>query len=215
MQAVIFDMDGVLVDSERVCLEAFRYAGEKNGVADAERMAVLGLGLTDPAWEALFYAEFGNGEEALALLRDTEAYIARFYSANPVPPKKGLRRVLPALRAAGYRLAVASSSPRETVYYRLEGAGVRDAFDVIVTGDMLRHSKPHPAIYLEAARQLGCDPRDCYAVEDAPSGLRSATAAGCKTIFIPDLWRPETEEPGLYVARLADLDALGNYLGLQ
>lgn len=86
MNAVIFDMDGVLIDSERVVLEAFRYAGEKTGVPNAERMAIIGLGLNDNAWMARFMQEFGA--EADAVLKYSEEYMAHFYATSAAPAKR-------------------------------------------------------------------------------------------------------------------------------
>lgn len=90
MNAVIFDMDGVLVDSERVVWESFRYAGEKTGVPDVERMAIIGLGLNDDAWIKRFRQEFGADSDRI--LEHEEAYLQNFYANGAAPAKKGAQR---------------------------------------------------------------------------------------------------------------------------
>ena len=108
MNAVIFDMDGVLVDSERVVWESFRYAGEKTGVPDVERMAIIGLGLNDEAWIKRFRQEFGA--DADRILEHEEAYLQNFYANGAAPAKKGAQRLLEQLCAWNIPVAVASSS---------------------------------------------------------------------------------------------------------
>ena len=113
MNAVIFDMDGVLVDSERVVWESFRYAGEKTGVPDVERMAIIGLGLNDEAWIKRFRQEFGADSDRI--LEHEEAYLQNFYANGAAPAKKGAQRLLEQLCAWNIPVAVASSSPAAVV----------------------------------------------------------------------------------------------------
>lgn len=212
MKAIVFDMDGVLFDTEHVCMLAFADTARRVGLENGERMAILGLGLNDEAWKECFRREYGELTEAEAFLRESEEYIAAYYRTHRVPVKKGLYSILPYLKENGWRVAVASSSPEQTVRYRLDDTGVTAYFDEIICGDMVRRSKPAPDIFLEACRLLGCPSSECYAVEDSPNGMKAATAAGCKTIFVPDLWLPEREMPELYCKRLPDLDAVREYL---
>ena len=113
VKAVIFDMDGVLIDSERVVLEGFRYAGKKTGVPNAERMAIVGLGLNDDAWIEKLRLEFGA--DAMRVLEYAEAYMAKFYVESAAPAKKGAQQLLAQLRAWKIPIAVASSSPAAAV----------------------------------------------------------------------------------------------------
>ena len=209
MNAVIFDMDGVLIDSERVVLEAFRYAGEKTGVPDAERMAIVGLGLNDTAWMKQLRAEFGK--DADALLKYSEAYMDHFYETSAAPAKKGALTLLQTLRGWKVPLAVASSSQRSAVLSRLEKAAMLPYFDAVIAGDMIGRSKPEPDIFLAAAKELGRPARECFVIEDSPSGLQAGRAAGCHVLFVPDLWRPEQDLPELYDERFKDLDQVRAY----
>ena len=148
MNAVIFDMDGVLVDSERVVWESFRYAGEKTGVPDVERMAIIGLGLNDEAWIKRFRQEFGADSDRI--LEHEEAYLQNFYANGAAPAKKGAQRLLEQLCAWNIPIAVASSSPAAVVRReprpagrRLRDHGLRRA----VSGLLLRYDpyrRPRP-----------------------------------------------------------------------
>lgn len=213
MNAVIFDMDGVLVDSERVVWESFRYAGEKTGVPDVERMAIIGLGLNDEAWIKRFRQEFGA--DADRILEHEEAYLQNFYANGTAPAKKGAQRLLEQLCAWNIPVAVASSSPAAVVRGRLERVGLLQYFTAVISGDMVGRSKPEPDIFLEAARQLGSPAALCTVIEDSPNGLRASRRAGCRTLFVPDLWRPEEEHPELYDARFADLDAVREFFAAE
>ena len=209
ISAVIFDMDGVLVDSERVVWESFRYAGERTGIPNVERMAIIGLGLNDEAWIKRFRQEFGADSDRI--LEHEEAYLQNFYANGAAPAKKGAQRLLEQLCAWNIPVAVASSSPAAVVRGRLERAGLLQYFTVVISGDMVCRSKPEPDIFLEAARQLGRPAAECTVIEDSPNGLRAGRRAGCRTLFVPDLWQPEEEHPELYDARFADLDAVREF----
>lgn len=209
MNAVIFDMDGVLIDSERIVLESFGYAGKMTGIPNTERMAIIGLGLNDEAWMVRLRQEFGA--DADAVLKYSEEYMDRFYASNAAPAKKGALELLKSLQSRGVPTAVASSSPLPAVKSRLEKAALLPYFNVIISGDMVARSKPEPDIFLEAARRLGRPARTCFVIEDSQNGLRAGRAAGCHVLFVPDLWRPEEERYDLYEARFENLDAVRAY----
>lgn len=173
--AVIFDMDGVLVDGEPIyygaaCsvlaedgitfpLEKYkRYMGTKSGWTEF----VEDLGLPRPA---SYYRERSN------------KLIADGYDSVDTP-QPGVVDLVRGLRQLGLPLAVASSSRREWVAICLDRLGIADAFDVVVSGDDITHGKPAPDIYLRAAGMLSVPPRNCLAIEDAPAGIKAARAAG-------------------------------------
>ena len=107
--------------------------------------------------------------------------------------KPGAAALLKTLHAAGWKLAVASSSPRVMVIKNLEHAGIAAWFDQVICGGEVARGKPCPDIFLLASARLGLDPADCLVLEDSPNGLRAAKAAGCRPIMIPDLVRPTPE----------------------
>lgn len=185
---VIFDMDGLMFDTERVAIKAWDYAGEKLGVGKAGYMVYKTLGLNQAAICDVWEKEFGDSVNQEERREYTREFLDKYYAENKVPVKKGLYLLLEFLQKAGFKAAVASSSRRQVVEQHLKDAGVAEYFAEIVCGDMIQKSKPEPDIYLKACELLGAKPEECYALEDSKYGLHSAYRAGCKTIMVPDLW---------------------------
>lgn len=147
MRAVIFDMDGLMFDTERVFIEAWDYAGEKIGIGKAGYMTLKTLGMSVVMSRELWVKEFGEQYNEQELRRHTKEFLTKYYAENKVPVKKGLSILLKYLKDSSYKLAVASSSPRWEVESHLNDAEVFDYFSAIVCGDMVSKSKPEPEIY--------------------------------------------------------------------
>ena len=193
MKAFIFDMDGLMFDTERVFIGAWDYAGEKMGLGKAGFKLFRTLGMNTPACEQVWRDEFGPDVDVAAMWAYSREYMDEYYSKYAITVKKGLYDLLTYLKRKGYKLAVASSTKREKVEKHLLSTHVRQYFDAVICGDMVEESKPEPDIYLKAATALGVKPEECYALEDSRNGLLSANAAGCKVIMVPDLWQPDDE----------------------
>lgn len=206
MDTVVFDMDGLMFDTERLWMEAFDYGGRKMGLGPMGYMVIRTLGMNEQMWQQVFMDEFGDSFSREELMKYSREYLNEFYSRNRTPVKKGLYNLLDTLEEQGYTLAVASSSPLEDVTSHLRDAGIEDRFSVIVTGDMVERSKPEPEIYLKACGLLGKKPQQCYAIEDSPGGIVSAHTAGLRALLVPDLWQPEKEYADIYYRMFADLD---------
>lgn len=193
MRAFIFDMDGLMFDTERVFIGAWDYAGEKMGLGKAGYMVLRTLGMNTESCNQAWRDEFGVDVDIPAMWDYSREYLEDYYSKYTVSAKKGLHDLLTYLKRKGFRLAVASSTKRVKVERNLQDAGVRQYFDVVIAGDMVEKSKPEPDIYLRAAAELGVQPEDCIALEDSRNGLLSANNAGMQVIMVPDLWQPDDE----------------------
>ena len=213
MKAVIFDMDGLMFDTERVFIEAWDYAGEKIGIGKAGYMTLKTLGMSIVMSREVWLEEFGEKYNEQELRRHTKEFLTKYYTENKVPVKKGLYILLEYLKSGGYKLAVASSSPRWEVESHLKDAEVFDYFQVIVCGDMVSKSKPEPEIYLKACELLREKPQDCFALEDSRNGILSAYRAGCRTIMVPDLWQPDEEILSVIVGKYDDLEQVKTAFG--
>lgn len=203
---VIFDMDGLMFDTERVFIEAWDYAGEKIGIGKAGYMVLKTLGMNITASYHVWNEEFGDRYNQEELRKYTKEFLQKYYSENKVPVKKGLYVLLDYLRQVNCKMAVATSSPRWEVEKHLKDAEIYDYFVGIVCGDMIQNSKPDPEIYFKASKLLGVKPEECFALEDSKNGLLSAYRAGCKPIMVPDLWQPDEETLSLVVGKYDDLE---------
>lgn len=212
MNAVIFDMDGLMFDTERVCMLAWDYAGERMGIGKAGYMVLKTLGMNTVRTKEMWNEEFGGQYDQQELEDYTNEFMIRFYDENPLPVKKGLYILLDYLKSSGYKMAVASSSKYREIQEHLRAAGVTDYFQAVVGGDRIRRSKPEPDIYLKACELLGERPEDCYALEDSKNGLLAAHRAGCIPLMVPDLWEPDEEIKRIIAGRLDDLEEVKHFL---
>jgi HAD superfamily hydrolase (TIGR01509 family) len=186
-------MDGLMFDTERIAVEAWRYAGRQLGVEISPQLVIETIGLNRMDTEASLLRSLGSGfpiEEARRLrIQYTEETVAR----NGVPIKKGLGELMDLLDRSGVMKAVATSTERTRALSLLTFAGVLNRFDAVVCGDEVERGKPHPDIFLAAAAKLGRSPIDCMVLEDSESGLTAAHRAGMRPVLVPDLKAPSQE----------------------
>lgn len=207
MNAVIFDMDGVLFDTEMVCRLAWDAVGEEMGVGKAGYMVLKTLGVkAEKAIEILKEEfKFKSDFDARAFKERARSFSYKYFDEHGVPAKDGLFEILPYLKKKGYKLALASSTSTDSVHHHLKEKAVEKYFDAIICGDMIKKSKPDPDIYLKACEALGEEPANCYAVEDSKNGILSAHRAGCKVIMVPDLWQGDEETDRLLFVKCRSL----------
>lgn len=193
MNAVIFDMDGVLFDTERLAIECWDTVGEKIGLGKLGYMVFKTMGRTTPESVKIFQNEFGDRFDNDIFQKEIKEFNDNYFEKHGVPMKEGLVELLKFLDIASYKTAVASSSSKKSVLHHLCSTDIDDYFDAVICGDMVKKSKPEPDIYLTASAILGEEPQNCYAVEDSRAGLISAHNAGCKVVYIPDLYEADEE----------------------
>lgn len=206
MKAVIFDMDGLLLDTERLAALAYDYAGEKTGIGPAGYMIESVLGLTVSAADDVLRAEFGDKYDPVSFAAAKREFTLDYEAKYGVPVKPYAKETVEALSALGFKLALASSTYSDTVKRQLSAVGIYDKLDAVVTGDLVARSKPAPDIYLRACELLGVDPVDAVVLEDGKNGILSAHSAGCAVIMVPDLWQPDGVVRALVHGIAANLD---------
>jgi len=190
-QAVIFDMDGLMLDSERALLGCLAQAGTEAGYVLPEAFLLSLIGSSD-ALTRQRIAEQVGADAVDALLQDSYARYERLVAAG-VPHRPGIIDLLDTLVAHGVPRAVATSTRRPLALRKLESAGLLRYFEHVATSSDVAHPKPAPDIYLLAAARLGVEPRHCLALEDSPTGVRAALAAGMTVIQVPDLLQPDAD----------------------
>jgi HAD superfamily hydrolase (TIGR01509 family) len=190
--AVVFDMDGLLLDSERPIRDAWMRAATQLGapLTDAQYLSVVGLNHTDS--RARLLALFGGDAELLsAAHHHAQASLTAQFGTRPFDPKPGAARLLRGLRHAGLPCAVASSTAHAEVQRRLHHAGLLVFFDAVCGGDEVQRGKPQPDLYTLALQRLGAAARTSLAFEDSGHGVQAALAAGLAVVAVPDLKAPE------------------------
>lgn len=189
MRGAIFDMDGLLIDSERLWHLEWRALADERGVTLPDTFAAEICGTAGERTLDVLRRSYGT-DDPKALLAECSARV-RAREEHGVPLKPGARTILEGLRAAGYRTAVASSSPMDNIVHILRADGVMEYFDVLTSGREVARSKPEPDIFLLAAERLGVPAEECWVFEDSISGVEAGWRAGCRTVMIPDLAQPD------------------------
>lgn len=214
IQGVLFDMDGVILETERLGRTIFIEECHKRGYPQMdEAMYQNLLGLTRDADCAFLKNAYGDDfpfDEMYDTYRDRLHALA---PAGKLPCRPYAAQCFKALKERGLRIALATSTARPIVdSYIRHIPEMQDVFDATVCGGEVPHSKPAPDIYLEAARRIGLAPENCVGVEDSPAGLRAITAAGAKSVFVPDLLPYQESMAGTVSYEIAHLGLLAQLI---
>lgn len=191
--AVIFDMDGVILDTEVMCLRCWTEVAGEFGISQIQHLFEQCIGTTHAKTKEIVSGAMGGERVYEEFERKTNALFHEIEQLEGIPLKKGVRELLEFLKAQNAKIGLASSTQYSVVSRELEQAGVIHYFQEFVTGDMVTHSKPDPEIFRKACEKLGVEPKDAYAVEDSFNGVRSASDAGLRTIMVPDIIKPDDE----------------------
>lgn len=192
-KAAIFDMDGLLLDSEKLALDAFQATCSRFCLGDLTDVFKQCIG-TNP--------ELGNFilKKGLQGIMDYKEFglewdntYTRLTLGKPVPLKKGAESLLEHIKSINIPMAVATSTRTDRAKVKLSDSGILHFFDIVIGGDQVSNSKPDPEIYIKAAYALSTEPSKCLAFEDSPNGVKSAVAAGLTVIQVPDLVQPDED----------------------
>lgn len=209
---IVFDMDGVLIDTEALILKIWKEVARKAGIENVEHTLRQCIGITAPETRAVFLRAYGEDfpyEKYVA--QASEAFHAHIREKG-LPVKPGVYELFEFLKENHFRIGLASSTGEAAVRSEMESIGLLPYFHVVVCGDMVSHSKPHPEIYQKACTLLGVSPSHCFAVEDSPYGIRSSHDAGMKPIMVPDLVEPDGEISRLYYRKFDSLLEVRDFL---
>ena len=212
VKAVVFDMDGVIFDSERCSRLIWEELAEQQGLGDIGPMFRACLGITWAENVKTIESMQKPGFSGAAFLKEGAVLFEERYGGGRLPMKPGVMEILMFLKDQGIRRALATSTGGRKVIQRLRDAGLLPLFDQIITGDMVHNSKPDPEIYLMACDALEVLPGEAFGIEDSFNGVRSSSAAGLRTLMVPDLVEPTQTIRELCEAVLPSLDAVRAYI---
>lgn len=201
ISALVFDMDGLLLDSERIVKRSWEEAGEAMGFSHMGEHIYHTLGLNRTGRDAYFRRALGGDFQIEAFSKRAGSCFHQIVEKEGMSLKPGAKELLAYAKNLGYKIAVATSSSREYSIKMLKDAGLYRYFDGGIFGDMVQNTKPDPEIYRKACASIAMQPRYCLALEDSPAGICSAHAAGLKVIAVPDLLEPPEDVLSLACCR--------------
>ncbi len=210
--AVVFDMDGVIFDSERATMECWIELSHKYGFTDITQPYLASVGTTTGRTKEIMLEAYGEDFPYDSYAREASAMYHERYDGGRLPMKSGVNEILEYLKGSGKKIALASSTRRQTVVNQLRDAGIYGFFDEIVTGDMVKKSKPEPDIFLKACEMTGVLPKRAIAIEDSFNGIRAACSGHLRPIMVPDLLPPDREMREKSEVILENLVEVADYL---
>ncbi|MBR5666657.1 MAG: HAD family phosphatase [Lachnospiraceae bacterium] len=196
MKAVIFDMDGVIFDSERATYLCWKKVAEEHGLERMDEVYRKCIGVTVEVTRQICLDAYGEDFPYEEFAKEASVLYHERYDGGRLPVKEGTREILSYLKENGIPTAIASSTRQERVVSQLDEAGLLGFFNAVVGGESVSKSKPAPDIFLYAAEQLGIAPADCVVIEDSFNGIRAAHAAGMIPVMVPDMLEPDDEIRG-------------------
>ena len=212
LQAVIFDMDGVIFDSERLVIECWETIAKKYNIPDIVEICMRVQGNNREETGKRFREKYGNDFPYEAYKKEVSALFRHLYGGGRLPLKPGVAEILKELKRKDIPLALASSTRTDIVKLELDEARLLQYFDAVLGGDMVSRSKPEPDIFLAAAEAVGAVPANCYVLEDSFNGIRAAYRAGMHPVMVPDMQQPTDEIRRLAEAVVENLLVALDYL---
>ena len=201
ISGVIFDMDGLMTDTERLYIDLWCQILRERGMEEHRDVVTRCIGMDHGKTRAYIKETLGEDFDYLSVLGEAGKRSDAYCQAHGIPVKLGLYELLDYLDQERIPYAVATSSRGEGARSKLQTIGVLSRLHGLVTGDMVAKGKPDPEIFLRAAKALQLPPEHCLVLEDSPHGILAAYKAGCLPMMIPDLWPPDEETQSMLYAR--------------
>lgn len=211
-KAVVFDMDGVIFDSERAVMQCWKEVASRHNIPDIEKAILACTGTTMVRTREIMLNLYGADFPYDEYARESSAIFHSRYDGGRLPMKPGVKELLTFLKKHDKKIALASSTRHQVVTDELRDADIIEYFDRIICGDMVSRSKPAPDIFLKACEELNISPSDSYAIEDSYNGIRAAHAGGLHPIMVPDLLPADEEMQSLAEIVLPSLTSVMEYL---
>ena len=186
-KAVIFDMDGVIFDTERVYLEIWQSVFEKYGYKMTKALYITVMGTGRKNVIKTFLENFGDDLPIEKMYEEKDNQLFYIIENQGIPLKKGVKELFSMLKEKNYKIALATSAKRDRVEKQIKDKWLKESFDAIVCGDDVEKGKPSPDIFLKAAKEIDVEAKDCFVVEDSPAGIKAAFSGGMKGIHVEDL----------------------------
>ena len=208
IKGILFDMDGVILDTEKLYTRFWQEAANALGYPMTKEQA-MGLRSLNREFGAAKMQSYFDVPVNYEEVRNKRIELMNaFIEKEGVELKSGIKELLSYLKEKGIKTAIATSSPIERTEKYLASVGLTGAFDKLISGYMVQKGKPEPDIYELAAKEIGFTPQECLAIEDSPSGLLSANRAGCYPVMIPDQDEPTAETEEILFARADSLKCI-------
>lgn len=211
-KAVVFDMDGVIFDSERAVMQCWKEVASRHNIPDIEKAVLACTGTTMVRTREIMLNLYGADFPYDEYASESSVIFHSRYDGGRLPMKPGVKELLTFLKEHNKKIALASSTRQQVVTDELRDAGIIEYFDRIICGDMVSRSKPAPDIFLKACEELNVSPSDSYAIEDSYNGIRAAHAGGLHPIMVPDLLPADEEMQSLAEIVLPSLTSVMEYL---
>ena len=186
-KAVIFDMDGVIFDTEKVYLDIWIEVFEKYGYKMTKELYVNVMGTGRKNVIKTFLENFGDDLPIEKMYEEKDNQLFYIIENQGIPLKEGVKELFSMFKEKNYKIALATSAKRERVEKQIKDKWLKESFDAIVCGDDVEKGKPSPDIFLKAAKKIDVEPENCFVVEDSPAGIKAAFSGGMKGIHVEDL----------------------------
>ena len=214
-KAVIFDMDGVIFDTEKVYLDIWIEVFEKYGYKMTKELYVTVMGTGRKNVIKTFLENFGDDLPIEKMYEEKDNQLFYRIENQGIPLKEGVKELFSMLKEKDYKIALATSAKKERVEKQIKDKWLKESFDAIVCGDDVEKGKPSPDIFLKAAKEIDVEPENCFVVEDSPAGIKAAFSGGMKGIHVEDLKEADEDILKYCEKKFKNLQEIKEYLSCE